>query len=231
MRGATLVSAALLLTAYPPSRLPAQIGHPPEHSPYRDVKKGRSLIIGGGYLTGSQGVVDVGPSDGPTATARFEVSFGKPLAFYLETTYGRMSRYIQDPTQNQENHKSGPVKVNLGIAMGGVHLNLTGPKTWHGIAPYVGGAGGVVFANEPAADSSGYEFQPKGIVGPEVGIRWYLGRQLAIRTEARWMFWKLEYPSAYKQPSPDGSRVLDIGAEDSEWTTHPWVTVTLAWTL
>jgi hypothetical protein len=195
------------------------------------VKRGRSIILGGGYLTGSSGVIGVGPSDGYTATARFEVSFGKPLAFYLEGTYGRLQRLVADPKQNQENHFSGPYPADAGIVMGGVHLNITGPKTWHHIGPYIGGAGGVVFASDPDIDTSGYAFQAKGIFGPEVGIRWYLGRRFAVRTEWRWMYWQLKYPSAYKQPSPDGSRVLPLDADDSEWTSHPWFIVALAWTL
>ena len=226
-----MLGAIALLTASPPDRLSAQIGYPPEHSPYRDVKRGRSLILGGGYLTGERGVVNVGPSDGPTATARFEVSFGKPLAFYLETTYARLSRYIADPSQNEEDHFSGPVQSNVGIVMGGVHLNITGPKTWHHFGPYIGGAAGVVFADDPPADSSGYKFSAKAIVGPEVGLRLYLSRRFAVRTEMRWSFWQLKYPSTFKSPSPDGSRILPIDADDDEWTSHPWLTVMLAWTL
>jgi len=227
-RAALLAGAAL--SAYPPTRLPAQAGHPPDKSPYHDIKRGRSLIISGGYLGGDHGVVGVGPAEGPTATARFEVTFSKALVFYLGGTYGRMKRNVADPTKNQASHISGPIYTDIGIVEGGGHLNLTGLKTWHGMAPYIGASAGVIIANDPPVDTSGYVFQAKARFGPEGGIRWYLGRRLALRTELRWMFWQLKYPLAYKQPSPDGSRVLPIDADDSEWTDHPWVTIGVAWT-
>ena len=228
---AALVGAAALLTAFPPSRLTAQVGYPPDHSPYRDIKHGRTLILSGGYLTGSRGVVGVGPSNGPTASVRFEVPFGRsPLAFFLGAGYGRMTRFVADPTRNAALHISGPVNTSVGMVEGGAHIMLSGAKAWHILAPYIGASGGAIFASNPPADVSGYRFRVKGMFGPEAGIRWYLGRRVAIRTEARLMFWQLNYPLAYKQPSPDGSRVLELGASEKEWTRHPWISAGLAWT-
>lgn len=229
-RAAMLASAGALLTAYPANRLTAQVGYPPERSPYRDIQRGRTLILGGGYLSGDRGVVGVGPADGGTATLRFEVPFGKPLAFFLEAGYGRLSRYVADPTKNMADHISGPIKINVGMFQGGVDLMLSGAKSWHHMAPYIGGSGGVIFAEDPPVDSSGYHFGARGILGPEVGIRWYLGRGVHVRTELRWMFWELSYPLAYKQPSPDGSRILDLSADEKEWTDHPWISIGLGWT-
>jgi len=224
--GATL-GAIALLTASPPDRLTAQVGHSPDHSPYRDVKRGRTLILGAGYLSGGRGVVGVGPSNG---SARFEVLFGKPLSFFLGAAFGPLTRYVADPTKNPPNRIFGPVTSNVLIVDGGMHLLLSGAKTWHGMAPYLGGSVAVAIANDPAADTSGYRFRAKGTFGPHVGVRWYLGRRLAIRTEARLMFWQLTYPLAYYQPSPDGTRVLELGSADKEWTRHPWISAGLAWT-
>jgi hypothetical protein len=226
------VSAALLLTAYPAARLTAQVGHPPDRSPYRDVKHGRTLILGGGYLSGSRGSVGVGPSNGGIGTARFEVPFGKPLAFFMGAGYGRLSRYIADPTKDSANHISGPVNVAVVTIEGGIHLMLTGAKAWHAFAPILGASAGVIIAKDPAADSSGYRFRAKGMFGPEAGLRVYFGRRVALRADARLMFWQLTYPLAYKQPSPDGSRVqsIDPPAPSKEWTRHPWISVGLGWT-
>ena len=123
---AALVGAWALLPAFPPTPLSAQVGHPPDKSPYRDIKRGRSLIISGGYLGGDHGVVGVGPAEGPTASARFEVTFSKALVFYLGTTYGRMKRYVADPTKNQASHISGPIYTDIGILEGGGISTLRG---------------------------------------------------------------------------------------------------------
>ena len=225
-----ILGAIALLTVYPPSRLSAQVGYLPDRSPYRDVKRGHTLILGAGYLAGGRGAVGVGPSNGGIASARFEVPFGKPLAFFLEAGYGRMSRFVADPTKDSAAHISGPVNIDVGVVEGGIHLLLSDAKTWHAFAPILGASGGVIIARDPPADSSGYRFRAKGLFGPELGLRWYLGRRVALRADARLVFWQLTYPLAYKQPSPDGSRVQQIGAADKEWTRHPWISIGLGWT-
>jgi hypothetical protein len=229
-RRATLVGAGALLAAYPTNRLTAQVGYPPDRSTYRDVMHGRTLILGAGYLTGGRGVVGVGPSNGGIASARFEVPFGKPLAFFGGAAYGRMSRFVADPTKNSAAHISGPVNTDVAIVEGGIHLMLSGAKAWHALAPYLGASVGIVIATNPAVDTSGYRFRAKAMFGPELGLRWYLGRRIAVRTDARLVFWQLAYPLTYKQPSPDGSRVQQIGAADKEWTRHPWISIGLGWT-
>ena len=227
-QAAILASAVLLV--YPPTRLTAQVGRSPDHSPYQDVKRGRTLILSGGYLTGSRGAVGVGPSNGGMASLRFEVPFGKPLGFFIGAGYGRLSRFIQDPTKDSAAHMSGPITVDAGVVEGGVHLFLTDSRTWHSFAPMIGVSGGAIFARDPSADSSGYRFRAKGMFGPEAALRWYLGRRLALHAQGRLMFWQLNYPLAYKQPSPDGSRVQPLTAPDKEWTRHPWISIGLGWT-
>jgi hypothetical protein len=225
------ILAGAVLPAYPAARLSAQVGYPPDGSPYRDLKRGRTLILGAGYLTGGRGVVGVGPSNGRIASARFEVPFGQSsVAFFLGAAYGQMSRFVADPTKDSAAHISGPVNTNVTIVEGGLHLMLSGDKMWHAFAPYVGFSGGGIVATDPPADSSGYRFRVKGIFGPELGLRWYLGRRIAVRTDARLVFWQLYYPPNYKQPSPDGSRVLQVGAADKQWTRHPWISIGLGWT-
>jgi hypothetical protein len=121
---------------------------------------------------------------------------------------------------------------------GGVHLFLTDSRTWHAFAPMIGVSGGVIVARDPPADTSGYRFRAKGMFGPEAGLRWYLGRRVALRAEGRLMFWQLNYPLSYKQPSPDGTRVRQIADPtkgqladpDKEWTRHPWISIGLGWT-
>jgi hypothetical protein len=225
-----MLGAMALLTAGPPDRLTAQVGYPPDASPYRDLKRGRTLILGAGYVSGSRGVVGVGPSNGRMASARFEVPLNKSLTGFLGGAYGRMSRFVADPTKDSAAHISGPVNTDVVVLDGGFHLMLTGAKAWHAFAPYLGASAGVILATSPPADSSGYRFRFKGIFGPELGLRWYLGRRIAVRADARVEFWQLSYPPAYKQPSPDGSRVLQVGAADTEWTRHPWIGIGLGWT-
>jgi hypothetical protein len=219
-----------LLTASPPNRLPAQVGYPPDHSAYRDIKPGSSLVVGVGYLAGGRGIVGVGPSHGRTVSARFERPFSRVLSATLAVGYAQTSRLVADPTQDSASKFSGPFDNGVYVATAGMQFLLTGAKTWHGLAPFVGVSVGVAISGTPPADSSGYRFRPKPTFGPQLGVRWYLARRLSLRADTRLLFWKLAYPLAYKQPSPDGSRVLSLGAVEREWTRHPWISVGLGWT-
>jgi hypothetical protein len=224
------VGAALLLTAYPPARLPAQVGHSTDHSPFRDIKRGGTVVVGASYLTGSRGVLGVGPSAGVLGGVRYEVPFASMLAFSLGAAVGQASRYVADPTKNQAQHISGPVNTTIGIFDATARLMLTGGKNWHGFAPYLGAFGGFVFTNNVSSDMSGYEFRTKATYGPDFGLRIFPSRRVAVRIDARLAFWRLTYPLAFKQPSPDGSRVLDVNSADHETTRHPWISAGLGWT-
>jgi len=220
----------LLLAIVPSFRLAAQVGHDPSHSPYRDVRRGAVLVLTFGHLGGSRGGPGVGISDGPTGGLRYEASFGA-LGAALGIAYGHTTRFVVDPTKDSVSRKSGPFDTDVVLADAALQLSLTGRKTWHGLAPYVGGALGVAVGGGSPPDPSGYNFGNKLTLAPQAGVRWYPARRVSVRADFRLVLWKLRYPLGYKQPSPiDGGRVLPLDASLDEWTSHPWITIGLGWT-
>ena len=220
----------LLLAIVPSFRLAAQVGHDPSHSPYRDVRRGATLVLTFGHLGGSRGGPGVGISDGPTGGLRYEASFGA-LGAALGIAYGHTTRFVVDPTKDSVSRKSGPFDTDVVLADAALQLSLTGRKTWHGLAPYVGGALGVAVGGGSPPDPSGYNFGNKLTLAPQAGVRWYPARRVSVRADFRLVLWKLRYPLGYKQPSPvDGGRVLPLDASLDEWTSHPWISIGLGWT-
>jgi len=220
----------LLLAIVPSFRLAAQVGHDPSHSPYRDVRRGATLVLTFGHLGGSRGGPGVGISDGPTGGLRYEALFGA-LGATLGIAYGHTTRFVVDPTKDSVSRKSGPFDTDVVLADAALQLSLTGRKTWHGLAPYVGGALGVAVGGGSPPDPSGYNFGNKLTLAPQAGVRWYPARRVSVRADFRLVLWKLRYPLGYKQPSPvDGGRVLPLDASLDEWTSHPWITIGLGWT-
>jgi len=209
----------------------AQVGHEPSHSPYHDVRRGAVGVITFGYLGGSRGSVGVGLSDGKTAGIRYEVPFGA-IGASLGLAYGRTNRFVVDPTKDSTSpaRTTGPFPNDVVLVDAGLQLVLTGRKTWRGIAPYVGGALGMVISGASPSDASGYQFGSKFTVAPNAGLRWYPARRLSVRGDLRLVLWKLNYPVSYKVPASDGSRVLPLTASFSEWTSHPWATIGVGWT-
>ena len=221
----------LLLSILPALHLSAQVGHEPSHSPYHDIRRGGVGVITVGYLGGSRGGPGVGISDGPTGGLRYEVAFGNALGASLGIAYAQTTRFVVDPTKDSLSRRTGPFDTDVVLADVGLQLALTGRKTWHGFAPYVGGALGVAIGGGSPPDPSSYDFGTKLTVAPGAGLRWYPARRVSVRTDFRLVLWRLKYPLDYKQPSPiDGSRVLPLTAPLTEWTAHPWITIGLGWT-
>ena len=226
------ICGLVLLSVGPTVRLSVgQVGHEPSHSPYHDIRRGGVGVITFGYLGGSRGGPGVGISDGPTGGLRYEVAFGNALGASLGIAYAQTTRFVVDPTKDSLSRRSGSFDTDVVLADVALQLALTGRKTWHGFAPYVGGAFGVALGGGSPPDPSGYDFGTKLTVAPGAGLRWYPARRVSVRTDFRLVLWRLNYPLGYKQPSTiDGSRVLPLEAPLTEWTAHPWITIGLGWT-
>jgi len=229
VRAATLAWLGCAATA---GALSAQVGYDPAHSPYRDIPGGGVAVVSAGYLGGSRGSVGVGLSNGATGGLRYEVSFGA-VGASLGLAYGLTTRFvwIVDPTQAVPARRIGPVDNRVLLADAGLQLVLTGRKTWHGFAPFVGAAIGLAASSGVPRDTSGYDFGTKITLAPNVGLRWYPARAISVRGDFRLVLWKLSYPLLYKVPNNiDGTSVLPSGAALSEWTAHPWGTIGVGWT-
>jgi hypothetical protein len=215
---------ALGLALALPAAAAAQVGHAPARSPYRDIAQGGSITFTGGRFLGNGGDVGVGPNSGWTGGARFDFRSGRALALGLGVSYGQLQRLIVDPFVDEV---TGPVDQSVVTAEALITLNLTGGKTWHRLAPFVGLAGGFAFASDVPADTSGYDFGTKFFFAPAGGTRVFLSERLHVRLEARAHFWKLSYPLSFRQePDP----VIITGA-DSEWDLSPWILFGIGYTL
>ncbi len=212
-----------VLTARPPDRLFAQVGHDPANSPYRDIRLGATVRVVVGQFGGSRGRVPVGPSDGPTGGLRLHYAVGGTLAFTAGVAYAQTDAFFFDPTDSVPQAK-GPINSDLILADGGLQASLTGGKTWHGLQPYVGATIGFVFGSEFASDTSGYGFGTKFSYGPEAGVRWYPARRLSVELGWRLVWYRLQYPLSYRP------KLLPLNAPLTETTKHPWATVSVGWT-
>jgi hypothetical protein len=229
VRCAAVIVAAVLLTAVPPVRLSAQVGYDPAHSPYHDMPRGAVWALSVGHLGGSRGEVGVGPADGLTGALRYEVPFGA-VGASLGLAYARTSRFVEDYTKDSTSRRTGPFNDPVVLADAGLQLVLTGRKTWHRFAPFIGGALGVAIGSRLAQDTSGYRFGTKITLAPNAGVRWYPTRRVSVRGDFRLLLWKLHYPLSYKVPNKfDNSTVLPATAALDQWTAHPWATIGVGW--
>jgi hypothetical protein len=221
---ATIALGPLLVTS-----LAAQVGHTPQSSPYRDIRKGHTFTALGGYFSGDGGDFGIGPHDAPIFGVRYDIRTSGTLQLGLGVAHARLERMIVDPFVRLANRFSGPVNQSVTFAEVDVQFNLTGGKSWHRIAPFVGAGGGLAFATSTPADTSRYEFGRKFYLVPSIGTRVFLSDRLHFRAEARATFWKLNYPTTFQQEpveepgTQENPNAVIPGDNLSQWTTSSWL--------
>ena len=203
MRLPAFALAALVL-AQPAA---AQVGYPPQKSPYRDLTRKFSLTALYGQLGGDGGKLGIGPHDGSTYGGRIEMVLGAPVAAAVTVSHGSMIRDIVIADDSLNVQRTGPVDQDILMIEAELQLNITGRKTWHRLAPFLGISAGWVNASESPsvakADSSGYEFGSKFYWAPSAGTSLFVTRRLFLRGDARYVSWKLSYPGGYDIVIPD----------------------------
>jgi hypothetical protein len=229
------IVAILGLCAFAARPALAQVGHPPRSSPYHDIRKGHTFSVVGGHFSGDGGQFNIGPHDGGVFGVRYDIRSGGTIQLGLGIAHGSLQRFIVDPYVLLVNRKTGPVKQSVTFADLTLQFNLTGGKSWHRLAPFVAVAGGLAFATDTPADTTGYRFGRKFYVAPGVGFRFFLSDRLHLRAEAKATFWKLNYPVTFQsepvqQPgTPGNSNAVITDGKLTEWTSSSWLQVGLGY--
>jgi hypothetical protein len=225
----SLRTTALLASALVPGTVLAQVGHPPESSPYRDIRRGHTFTPLGGYFSGGGGNFAIGPHDGAIFGVRYDIRTSRTIQMGLGISYAELQRFIVNPFVRLANRRSGPVDQSVTFAEVDLQFNVTGGKSWRRIAPFVAVGGGFAFASGTPADTSQYEFGNKFYVAPSIGTRLFPSDRLHLRLEARATFWKLRYPTTFQQEpveepgTPSNPNAVIPGDNLTEWTTNLWL--------
>jgi opacity protein-like surface antigen len=227
MHRPTLAVVLVLLVA---PAAAAQVGHDPARSPYRALRYGQFVGINGGYFRGDGGQIGLAPHGGGTVGLRYDFLGSGTISIGLAGTYGRLERFIVDSRKPIETGRTGPVRQNTTLIEGIIQFNLTGGKTWHGVAPYVSAGVGLALTGSTPADTSGFKFRTKGALTPGLGARVFLTQRLFLRLEARSTFWQVSYPGSFRlPPATDPSKPPVISGPGKEWVTNSWYTVGLSY--
>jgi opacity protein-like surface antigen len=212
------LTLVLLLAGAAP--LAAQVGYEPHDSPFRELPHATGVTLLAGYFDGGGGSVGVGPHDGWMYGARFQVRSNRSLSIGAGVLFGDLQRRLLDPNAPAGERDKGMVTESMIIPEAVITMNLTGGKTWHRLAPYLGfGVGAAIGGNTPA-DTSGYDFGTKFSFAPFAGLRLHPVPNIAIRGEIRGNLWKLSYPISYRTTNDDGDIIIADGAV-TEWVMAP----------
>lgn len=195
-------------------------------SPIRYIEKEYSIGVFGGYLQTDTGEFDAGPTAVPLIGARFDAQLSGPLSVGISVAGGRSDRtvFVRPTASDPDLDPIGEVDVGILIAEAGFRFLLTGPRTWHHLAPYIGASAGVVddytgiSALEVEAgltEEQLFDFGPGFAAAGSLGLDIFLTERLSIRAEGRDQLWRYSYPAG----------LSGTGEEETEWVHNPGFSV------
>lgn len=198
-------------------------------SPYRFVEETQSAGVFGGYALTNEGALGLGPSSGPLAGLRYSLRINGPFTLEGETAYLPTSRTVVDTaTVDGERNVLGDADLPLLLLDASLRFNVTGPRTYHDLLPYVlvGGGGVIALDGEDTLDREldpgvAFDFGTTFAAHIGAGVEWYVTRRIGIRADAKDVFWQIEAPSAFAEQ--------DLNVPTEEWLQNFFLTLGLTY--
>ena len=200
------------------------------NSPYRFIDQSQSVGIWGGTVSSASGTVDIGPQGGPVLGVRYGIRLSGPFTIEAEASYFKSTRPVRDSVVVlDEREQIGEADSNLLLGMATLRFNLTGPRTWHRIQPFVGFGGGAAIdlSGSDALEESlpidvQYDFGTSFAGHFGGGIEWFPADRLSVRLDARNVLWKVKTPFAFL------SGPLGLETPEDEWVQNGFFTLGLS---
>lgn len=199
MRSFSFAVLLALVAAVPASLAAQQIT-----SPYEYIETTHSVGLFGGYLLTSDGRIDVGPKSAPLFGARYGINLAGPLYGDLSLGVLPSKRDLYMRTANVPNPPLivvGETDAVLMLAEAGLRFQVTGPRTWHGFAPYVALSAGLINNLTPGdpleenlTDDQLFRFGPAFAAGASLGTDYFVTERISVRLDLKDHFWRLNYP-------------------------------------
>lgn len=166
-------------------------------SPYRFVDESQSTEVYAAYVWPDAGTLDLGATSGAMFGARYTIQISGPFAAEGDLGYFPSTRAVIDTT----GAAVASTDFSLLLATAGLRLNLTGPRTFHGLMPYVLAVGGVALdlAGDDAEvgdvpTEARLDFGTSFAGGMAAGVEWLPTPRFGIRLSARDLIMQLETP-------------------------------------
>jgi hypothetical protein len=201
-------------------------------SPYRFIDRTQSAGLWAGYVSTGRGTVELGPESGPVIGGRYTIRLSGPFTVEAEAGYFNSTRTVLDTATVGTARglaQVGDADLTLLTLNASLRFNLTGPRTWHGIQPFVAfGAGTALDLSGNSATDADVVSDARFDFGTSFagqlggGIEWFPSDRLSLRVDARNVLWKLKTPVPFVVIDPTGR------TPESEWIQNGFFTVGIA---
>lgn len=199
----------------------AQVGYPPDRSPYRDRDYNRDWTFFAGQFTAEKDPVGVAPTDGPMGGIRWQMHLTGPAYFSVRLAGGSVQRTIIDPSKREAERVVGTERVPMAFGDASLEISLTGHKSWHGLSPFINGGLGLVADLRGANDVGDYRFGVPFAMTLGTGLLWEVGRSWSVRVDWSHYLYRVSYPASYYLKTTEDPAVLPVGAARAFWRRNP----------
>ena len=223
MRSFLTAAAAAVLLA---SSAQAQVGYPPERSPYRDVEFRQELTLLTGYYAASSDPAKVAPQSGPMLGVRYDIRVGGPASLTARVARVFSERNVLNPALNPGAGRAlGAEAWPLYLGDVGLTIALTGQKSLHHLVPVLSAGAGVA-SDFRSQDVGGYRVGTTFALNFGGGVRWVPGGSFQMRADVTDHLYQISYPGTYFLPtSSGGAPVLGASQSRSVWKHNAAITV------
>jgi opacity protein-like surface antigen len=198
-RSTALLTLSMLLS------LATQAAAQAINSPYRFIDEKQAGGAWVGYLVTSEGALGLAPKSGPVIGGRYTIRLSGPFVVEADIGLFNSTRSVRDTVVvDSARRVVGEADFTAFHAIGSLRFNITGPRTWHSLQPFVlFGAGGVVdisprtdIDDDVSADAR-FEFGTSFAGQLGGGIEWFPSRRITVRVDARNLLWKITTPTGF----------------------------------
>jgi hypothetical protein len=214
------------------SRLDAQVGYPPDKSPYRDLRATQEVTLYTGYFRAKLDPAGVAPRSGPMVGALYQWRMGGPANLTVDLSRVASERRVLDPERLGTCPTASPECKSLGMyrwplisADAGLALNLTGARTWMNLVPQLRLGVGAVSDFHTKADVGDFAFGTRFAFSWGAGVRWTPGGRYQLRADLLNRLYSVRYPTTYYQEADDGSAIFAPRQSRTAWLNNPGLSV------
>lgn len=210
---------AMLLLFSVPCALKAQVGHPPDQSPFRDISLAMRITPFAGWYSAAKDPARVLPRSGPLVGLRWDAHVGGPGELTVRLAMVPTDRDVIDPSQPAGDRFVEARKLTLGFGDVGISFHLTGNKSWHRVVPVIHAGLGLA-SDFDGADVGGFKHGAEFSLAYGFGIRYVTGSRFELRADVGSYFYQIEYPTSYYSLGADGTSVLTPATPRADWRNN-----------
>jgi hypothetical protein len=179
-------------------------------SSYRFIDGRQDAGLFFGYMQAHRGELDIGPGGGPVIGGRYSIELSGPIAAELSGYAIPTDRKVFDVQPGTGRVFLGTTDLLVIAVDARLRFTFTGPRTWHGLAPFILAGGGVVgslASPSPLEEGIGaadrLDFGPGTLLVTGGGFRWIPWSRLTFRADATLHLWRIATPPGYVQIADD----------------------------